>query len=58
MAQKAACENCGREWPLDRLYPIKDIGQRAAPGEPMPAGECPECRAVCHLAEQKTGDTC
>lgn len=44
------CPNCGRQWFADQLRSIRDPFQRIAPGEPMPAGECPECGALCHLA--------
>ncbi len=33
----------------DQLAPIRDIYQRVEPGEPMPAGECPECGALVHV---------
>jgi len=43
------CDNCGHDWSNDQLKPIRDLHQRVAPGEAMPAGECPECGAVCHV---------
>jgi len=43
------CQDCGKRWSLDELkLDIPDIQQRVAPGEPMPAGECPDCGALCH----------
>lgn len=42
------CQNCDARLLADRLQPLKDVFKRVAPGEPMPAGECPECGAVCH----------
>lgn len=45
------CQDCGREWEEDDLYPVEDISERVAPGEPMPSGECPWCGAVCHPVE-------
>jgi hypothetical protein len=43
------CQDCGKRWLLDELkLDIPDIQQRVAPGEPMPAGECPDCGALCH----------
>jgi DNA-directed RNA polymerase subunit RPC12/RpoP len=45
----AACQDCGKKWPTAALYPVRDAGQRVAPGEPMPAGECPECGALCRF---------
>ena len=50
---KYVCENCQAEWTLDDLNPVKDIEQRVAPGEIMPAGECPDCGAVCHGVKTK-----
>jgi hypothetical protein len=43
------CGNCGEFWKEAELVtPIQDIHERVAPGEPMPAGECPTCGACCH----------
>lgn len=42
------CQNCGATWPESQLEPIDDIYLRVEPGEPMPAGECPDCGALCH----------
>lgn len=47
----AQCQDCQEQFPEDKLLPIEDIGQRVEAGEPMPAGECPSCRALCHLVE-------
>ena len=43
------CDNCGHTWADDQLKPIKNLHQRVSPGETMPAGECPECGALCHV---------
>lgn len=46
------CQNCGEVWGENELVnPIPDLVERVAPGEPMPAGECPECGALCHALE-------
>lgn len=48
------CQNCGQGWTLEELKtPIPDLEKRVEPGEPMPAGECPdpECGALCHKKE-------
>jgi len=38
--------NCGAiTHGFDKLGPIADIGERLTPGDPAPAGECPECGA-------------
>lgn len=44
----ASCENCARQWLFQTLRPIRDLHQRVPPGEIMPAGECPECGALCY----------
>ena len=52
---KASCGNCGAVHDVDDLNPISDLFQRVAPGEEMPAGECPEedcCGALCHLISE------
>ena len=46
---RTTCECCRRQWPLQALRPISDVQQRVIPGEPMPAGVCPECGGLCHL---------
>lgn len=48
----AECQNCGKVWPVARLDDIEDVHSRVGVGEPMPAGECPECGAVCHPVEK------
>ncbi len=46
------CGNCAFvTFNLEVLPPIKDLLHRVAPGEPMPAGECPTCGALVHLVE-------
>lgn len=43
------CQNCGWKGPEEDLKKyIHHIQDRVAPGEPMPAGECPKCGALCH----------
>jgi hypothetical protein len=44
-----ACQNCEWRGEAGSLLDIKDLEQRVAPGEPMPAGECPKCGCLCHL---------
>lgn len=47
-----ACQNCTfTTTDRDQLRTVADISQRVEPGEPMPAGECPECGALCHLED-------
>jgi hypothetical protein len=44
------CQACGSVWMFRQLGDIQDLDQRVSPGEPVPAGECPEltCGALCH----------
>lgn len=46
------CQNCSWEGHIDDCKPIKDIHERVEPGETMPAGECPDCGALAHLASE------
>lgn len=48
---QVACQNCEWTGEADELLDIADFGQRVSPGEPCPAGECPECGALAHLVE-------
>lgn len=51
------CQNCHFETSDQvALRSITDIYQRVAPGEPMPAGECPECGALVHLEDGRHPD--
>jgi hypothetical protein len=44
----AECGNCGEGWAICELEPIADAEQRLTIGEEVPAGECPECGALCY----------
>lgn len=48
------CQCCGRLWHEENLNPVQDLLQRVDPGEPLPAGECPVCGAVCHQIEEQS----
>lgn len=50
-APRYECGNCGKQFRDELLldWPIPDLERRVAPGEPMPAGECPECQALVHV---------
>lgn len=50
-----ACSNCGNEYPFSALLPIADLFARVTPGETMPAGECPDCGALCDPVENLKG---
>ena len=45
------CQDCEQRFPENKLNPIQDLYARVDPEEPMPAGECPECGALCHRVE-------
>ena len=44
------CGSCDWAGLVNDTEPIGDLEQRIAPGETVPAGECPECGALAHLA--------
>jgi len=46
---RCKCQDCGWEGDASDCLPISDLHERVAPGEPMPAGECPDCGALCQL---------
>lgn len=48
-----ACADCDWTGPESACPPLPDdsILERVGPGEIMPAGECPECGAVCHYPD-------
>ena len=43
------CDWSGPEEEAVSLYECADLLERIAPGEPVPAGECPECGALVHI---------
>lgn len=46
------CQNCGKLWPFERLeLEIRHYHERVADDEDEPAGECPDCGALCHEVE-------
>lgn len=48
------CQNCSKTWRLDQLrLDIPRYHERVAPDEDEPAGECPECGALCHEVDGK-----
>ena len=48
--ERFLCQNCEKVCTKDELEPLEERGifERVSPGEPMPAGACPECGALCH----------
>lgn len=51
----AECQDCGGRWGENDLHAVRHLTERVLPGEPMPAGECPDCGAVCHLIDSADG---
>ncbi len=49
---ECACQDCDWRGSEELLDPIEDIFLRVSPGEPMPAGQCPDCGALAHLASE------
>lgn len=52
---KYDCDNCGKRWSLDDLKEIKRYHERVTDGI-EPAGECPECGALCYDATDDIPD--
>jgi hypothetical protein len=50
---KVACEDCDWQGEACELEGISDFSERVAPGEICPAGECPECGALAHVAKAR-----
>ena len=46
-----ACGNCAKEWSFKQLDDVTDITERVSSGEAMPAGQCPDCHALCHAVK-------
>jgi len=46
-----SCDNCAWTGKTLDVQPIHDLEERIAPGEVVPAGECPECGALAHLVQ-------
>ena len=46
------CENCGKSWKQERLNLVAHLLDRVMPGEIMPAGQCPDCEALCHFVPE------
>jgi len=47
-ASPCRCDNCDLVFPYGKLKDIENIYLRVEPGGIMPAGECPECGALCY----------
>lgn len=42
------CQDCDWAGRFDQLEIVHDLEERVMAGEPMPAGQCPKCGALCH----------
>ena len=49
---KVVCGNCDWTGEQEQCKEVKDISMRVSAGEIMPAGECPECGALCNPREK------
>lgn len=58
LEEKYKCQDCGEMWAEGNLKPISDMEQRIAAGEPTPAGECPDCGALCHEETEDKDNRC
>ena len=55
MVPTATCQYCGWNGPADACGPLKNAWERVSPGDVMPAGECPKCRASALIDDDRTG---
>lgn len=53
---KCWCQNCVWTGSQVDCKPIENLTQRVAVGEPMPAGQCPKCGALCHPLVSNLGE--
>jgi len=53
--EKVYCNNCEWKGTVSQLgtemFETRDLASRLEPGEEVPAGECPECGALCYLED-------
>lgn len=49
---RCKCANCGKRWPESKLVAPADLYERLTPGCTVPAGECPDCGALCYQPDQ------
>jgi hypothetical protein len=56
----AKCDNCEKVFPLAKINPLNQLHHpldRLSPGAEVPAGDCPECGALCYLCGPEGEDT-
>jgi len=46
---KTICNNCQKKWDSKDLAMIDNIWERCDPGDEFPAGQCPDCGALCFI---------
>lgn len=49
---RAECGSCSKCWPIEGLTEAKNLSMRTEPGQEIPAGECPDCGALCYIIKQ------
>lgn len=49
--RRVACDNCEWQGLANETHGIERLAERIAPGETVPAGECPKCGALAHLSQ-------
>lgn len=47
------CQGCGAKVKDEDLGEVRRLTERVSPGDVMPSGECPHCKAVCHPIPQE-----
>ncbi len=50
------CDNCDWEGGEEKLDDVCDLFERVHPGDVMPAGQCPECQALCFVSSDQGGE--
>ena len=53
---KVECNNCKWRGQSDELAEIQDFYLRVEPGDEVPAGQCPECGALCSICQDEPDD--
>lgn len=48
------CANCNWQGPIEKVDECRDFWSRVAPGDTVPAGDCPECGAFVFIEEHET----
>lgn len=49
----ATCGDCRHECRAGNCEPIRDPSERLCSGDPLPAGECPECGALSYVPDRE-----